>query len=153
MTNEERKVLELALEALETPWNAPYVDGCDLALGKRVKAITAIKEALAQPEQDQDEVDIRSRLYQRIHELETQLAQPEQEPVAWMDEDMDCIFFDTERPEPFSFDFWKPLYTTPPQRTWVGLTEAQCGVLWKTNMTPFEYYQAIEAKLRSKNNA
>ena len=120
-----RQALELALEALETPWNAPYVDGCDLALGKRVKAITAIKEALAQPEQeqepvvwmyqdksthevkfqkhmrgfvdhgatyetplyttppqpeklDQDEVDIRSRLYQRIHELETQLAQPEQ---------------------------------------------------------------------------
>jgi hypothetical protein len=43
------------------------------------------------------------------------------------------------------------LYTTPPQRTWVGLTEAQCGVLWKTNMTPFEYYQAIEAKLKEKN--
>ena len=43
------------------------------------------------------------------------------------------------------------LYTTPPQRTWVGLTEAQCGVLWKTNMTPFEYYQAIEAKLKQKN--
>ena len=30
-------------------------------------------------EPDQDEVDIRSRLYQRIHELETQLAQPEQD--------------------------------------------------------------------------
>ncbi len=28
-------------------------------------------------------------------------------------------------------------------REFVGLTEAQCGVLWKTNMTPFEYYQAI----------
>ena len=51
MTKEE--ALKLALEALETPWNAPYVDGCDLALGKRVKAITAIKEALAQ-EQEQD---------------------------------------------------------------------------------------------------
>ena len=45
------KALKLGLEALETPWNAPYVDGCDLALGKKVKAITAIKEALAQPEQ------------------------------------------------------------------------------------------------------
>ena len=44
-----------------------------------------------------------------------------------------------------------PLYTAPPQRTWVGLTEAQCGVLWKTNMTPFDYYQAIEAKLKQKN--
>jgi hypothetical protein len=36
-------------------------------------------------------------------------------------------------------------------RTWVGLTEAQCGVLWKVNMTPFDYYQAIEAKLKEKN--
>jgi hypothetical protein len=38
-----------------------------------------------------------------------------------------------------------------PQRTWVGLTEAECGVLWKVDMTPFDYYQAIEAKLRQKN--
>jgi len=40
------------------------------------------------------------------------------------------------------------LYT---ERTWVGLTEAQCGVLWKVDMTPFDYYQAIEAKLKKKN--
>ena len=44
-----------------------------------------------------------------------------------------------------------PLYTIPPQRTWVGLTEAQCGVLWKVDMTPFDYYQAIESKLKEKN--
>ena len=45
--SKQQEALRLALEALETPWNAPYVDGCDLALGKKVKAITAIKEALA----------------------------------------------------------------------------------------------------------
>ena len=50
------------------------------------------------------------------------LAQPavpqghEQDPVAWMDDEMNCIFFDAERPEPFDFDFWEPLYTTLPQR-------------------------------------
>ena len=44
------------------------------------------------------------------------------------------------------------LYTTPPQRTWVGLTEAQCGVLWKVDMTPFNYYQVIEAKLKERNS-
>jgi hypothetical protein len=37
-------------------------------------------------------------------------------------------------------------------RPWVGLTPAECGVLWKVNMTPFEYYQAIEAKLKEKNS-
>ena len=46
---------------------------------------------------------------------------------------------------------WEFVPPVAPQRTWVGLTEAQCGVLWKTNMTPFEYYQAIEAKLKEKN--
>jgi hypothetical protein len=45
-----------------------------------------------------------------------------------------------------------PMWTIPLQRTWVGLTEAQCGVLWKMDMTPFEYYQAIEAKLKEKNS-
>ena len=38
------------------------------------------------------------------------------------------------------------------QRTWVGLTEAECGVLWKVDMTSFDYYQAIEAKLKQKNS-
>ena len=66
MTNEERKVIELALQFIES--NADSDSEREL--------VATIKEALAQP--DQDEVDIRSRLYQRIHELETQLAQPEQ---------------------------------------------------------------------------
>ena len=78
MTNEERKVIELALEALLKTQN----EGFNLPGSAIREAITAIKEALAQPKKlDQDEVDIRSRLYQRIHELETQLAQPEQEPT------------------------------------------------------------------------
>jgi hypothetical protein len=37
-------------------------------------------------------------------------------------------------------------------RPWVGLTEAQCGVLWKVDMTPFDYCKAIEAKLKEKNS-
>ena len=46
---------------------------CDLSC-KEPKHLQAPQPK--EPEQDQDEVDIRSRLYQRIHELETQLAQP-----------------------------------------------------------------------------
>ena len=49
---------------------------CDLSC-KEPKHLQAPQPK--EPEQDQDEVDIRSRLYQRIHELETQLAQQEQE--------------------------------------------------------------------------
>ena len=84
MTPQERKVMELALEALE---KIATVNAMDYEYQRWAREnLAAIKEALAQPEQDQDEVDIRSRLYQRIHELETQLAQPEQEPVAFIDE-------------------------------------------------------------------
>ena len=76
-----------------------------------------------QPEKlDQDEVDIRSRLYQRIHELETQLAQPEQEPVYWQWRRKNMPW---QVPQIFGYElqttFYKDsevrkLYTTPPQR-------------------------------------
>jgi hypothetical protein len=43
-------------------------------------------------------------------------------------------------------------WQAPPQRTWVGLNETECGFLFKVGMTPFDYYQAIEAKLKEKNS-
>ena len=79
----------------------------------------------------------------------------EQEPVAWMNEEMDYIFFDTERPEPFAFDFWKPLYTTPRQRTWSGLTDEEIDELWESIPSYYnthDFAQAIEAKLKKKNS-
>jgi len=47
------------------------------------------------------------------------------------------------------------LYTTPPQRTWVGLTEDEAIELlpigdWEIEST-LEFAQAIEAKLKEKN--
>ena len=99
MTPQERKVMELALEALTHI--RPSALTSFYTIGDRDKAIIAIKEALAQLEQD--EVDIRSRLYQRIHELETQLAQPEQEPLTGGDERRHIICL-------------CPDCTTPPQR-------------------------------------
>jgi len=71
-----KEALKLALEALETPWNAPYVDGCDLALGKKVKAITAIKEALAN--------EALEKMAENARELGLDY-EPEQKPVAWVD--------------------------------------------------------------------
>ena len=80
---------------------------CDLSC-KEPKHLQAPQPK--EPEQDQDEVDIRSRLYQRIHELETQLAQPEQEPVAWADHGVVNWIADKQ------FKHASLLYTTPPQR-------------------------------------
>jgi hypothetical protein len=49
----------------------------------------------------------------------------------------------------------QPLYTTPPQRTWVGLTDEEVkkivGLDRYTDLLK-EVVQYVEAKLRSKNN-
>ena len=42
-------------------------------------------------------------------------------------------------------------YTTPPRRTWVGLTDEQRSDLVTLHHGWNEYGQAIEAELRSKN--
>ena len=158
MTNEERKVFELALEALLKTQN----EGFNLPGSAIREAITAIKEALAQPKKlDQDEVDIRSRLYQRIHELETQLARGEQEPcktcngAGEVETGIGMMVCD---------DCHGITYTNPPQRTWVGLTEEDIDdaeihlTSCRNNHESWiegiqEFAQAIEAKLKDKNHA
>jgi hypothetical protein len=46
----------------------------------------------------------------------------------------------------------KPLYTHPPQRTWVGLTDDEhCDIWYKESLDWMEYGKAIEAKLKQKN--
>ena len=134
---------------------------CDLSC-KEPKHLQAPQPK--EPEQDQDEVDIRSRLYQRIHELETQLAQPEQEPVAYLSNKRQRLNIEL-KPQTFVeiptvTDWEMPLYMKPPQRTWVGLTdEDKKQITRKANyhleMTTGEYAERIgeltEAKLKEKN--
>ena len=134
MTKDE--TLKMLLVHFEL-WN----HGDSIFYGEFDYQINAIKEALAQPEQEPDwkglvlshNEDCESRCdmdrcgYKPYYEYNGRRCP-------------DC---------PIHEKIW--VEYTPPQRTWVGLTEAQCGVLWKTNMTPFEYYQAIEAKLKEKN--
>jgi len=49
-----------------------------------------------------------------------------------------------------------PLYAAPPQRKWVGLTDADIaqtmrGNVEGSNMLPYQFARAIESKLREKN--
>ena len=46
---------------------------------------------------------------------------------------------------------YTPLYTTPPQRTWVGLTDED-DIYWEDGGTLRDLVKAIEAKLKEKNN-
>jgi hypothetical protein len=83
-------------------------------------------------------------------------AQPVQEPVAWMLEQGAYIEF--ERMDYHNGDEWTPLYTTPPQRPWVGLTDEEVHALWMTgeaniskeahSVTAYE----VEAKLKERNH-
>ena len=132
MTKDE--TLRLAWDALEDigdEWGFTS----ERTVPKRKEAITAIKEALAEPEQEpvawispKELLVMRGNAYGGAKDWRVNLGlEPEEGDVG--------------------------LYTTPTQRTWVGLTRMElikCGVL-PYGMS-YELYEAIEAKLRSKNN-
>jgi hypothetical protein len=143
MTKDE--ALKLALEALENIKNDPFK--FDLKNGID-KAITAIKEALAQPEQKSVAMADYMALTEKYVALKA--AQPEQERflvatignwgrVEWVD----GVF-------PSLGD---KMYSAP--RTWVGLTDEEVedfvSALWPVGAGAGKLLRAIEAKLKEKN--
>ena len=85
----------------------------------------------------------------------TRLAQPEQEPVAWIDEFGNVFPLGAQRGPKHLNEPMKPLYTTPPQRQWQWLTEEEieraCVPLGAAMLSFTEVARAIEAKLKEKN--
>ena len=116
----EREALKLALEALDLAIAANTFD-----LERIHAAIIAVKEALAQSEQEPV-----------AHVSSVQSGSP-----------LMCGLSEWERQGLVS------LYTTPPQRTWVGLTDEQKLALCKQfpDHLTFNAIHAIEAKLKEKN--
>jgi len=82
-------------------------------------------------------------------------AEKQSEPVAWMHcqgnfEEAACRPLDEDE----ILRGWtqKPLYTTPQQRTWVGLTNEEMNDIWSDQKRSGESItRAIEAKLKEKN--
>ena len=70
------------------------------------------------------------------------------EPVAWMREDGTLHFADKN-----IFYVGQPFYTTPPQRTWVGLTNEEREQVINANTATGLWHMAkdLEAKLKEKN--
>ena len=138
MTKDE--ALKLALHGLEMGVTLIEDFGSKEQLNTQHKAIAAIYEAL---------------------------AQPEQEPVAWLcrrktggslfvytEEQLHELGYGNISVPPF--DKVSPLYTTPPQRTWVGLTPDELNAIFDGMKTWSSFqitdvYFAIEAKLKEKN--
>jgi len=126
-----QEAMRLALEALEDR----------ASLMKWQKARDAVKEALAQPEQE----PVACGTYQEVTDLMNALWAGTLEQIQIAEELKN-----------------KKLYTTPPQRTWQGLTDEDKKQMFKEanyhwEMTAGEYAERIgqltEAKLKEKNGA
>jgi hypothetical protein len=115
----------------------------------------ALKLALIIEEFDGNDESLPLELLKPIAETLRALAQPVQEPVAWAIYDKRGGSKSLHWPNQHSpdgdatkFDA-VPLYATPPQRQWVGLTFAEICEL--ENESLLRFARAIEAKLKEKN--
>jgi hypothetical protein len=129
----QTEALKQALEALELEDMACRYEK-DPTPEHIAKAITAIKEALAQPQQEP--VAYRQWV-------------PETPKLKghWMLANPDIK--DRCLPQ----GKWEPLYTTPPQRTWQGLTDEDVmAIAFNFDLSSLSLVaKAIEAKLKEKN--
>ena len=137
------EALKLALEALDKYGFAPCDKEEDWQGFKR--AIAAIKEALAQPEQE-------PVAWQVMVENESL----KEFPIKDMAHDW-CVH---QKLSGFYHAYWiRPLYTTPPQRTWVGLTDEEIAEIEDGYIVDYRipagcgwnFAKDIEAKLKEKN--
>ena len=131
----EREALKLALEALEVYWGKAEHRRTKEDESKAIKAITAIKEALEQPPLQ---------------------VQPQQQPLGWIASmalnDLRCGIFRAVTIYGAELDETIPIYTTPPKRPWVDLTDAQMMEITNKANTHSETMQMTQAKLKELNH-
>ena len=120
-------------------WEQFYPD-----IGKPQIAEALAKEKALQALHDENE---RLGLYKD--------AYAEQEPMAWISTGPARMIHWTSD-KPAYGDDWVPLYTAPPQRTWVGLTEEEIDKtlrVYEQDYGWISFAKAIEAKLKLKNTS
>ena len=140
MTKDE--ALKLALKALEADELDMVDDGSGNMVFRKEQAITAIKEALAQPEQE-------PVAWEQFHEhmagpFYKAPPQPEQEPLT----ENGMYRLGYHNGYGFGEAYGK---ANSPQRTWVGLTAKEKHEIRYSHMTSAEFIEFIEAKLKDKN--
>ena len=127
----------------------------DEALKLALSTLDEVRQETFRLSRDGQKLYAEDNVWSTIISIKEALAQPEQEPVAW--QFMNGLNFRKRRPDDFDdlaydgFPYWKPLYTTPPQRTWVGLTDEEKHEIRYSHMTSAEFIEFIEAKLKDKN--
>ena len=85
-----------------------------------------------------------------------QALEEKQDPVAWMHTTGTGHVYFRKKPQDKVFSP-QPVYTAPPKREWVGLTDQEINSVrysrdWTADWTDTTFARAIEAKLREKNH-
>jgi hypothetical protein len=138
------------------------------ALKLALNAMNAMLTHMGMDEHEFNKVTY-DQMRQAIAVVKKALAQPEQKPVAWpcridiadFSENTIMLVMQCEDYKVSAGTHW--LSTTPPQRTWVGLTRAERFEIEKAMSKYYDYQHecktvclpefaaAIEAKLKEKN--
>lgn len=153
---ELEKAARMALEALEFIPESGSMLGAQ-AEAKRLEAITVLRQALEQ--QARQGCDYcNHQQYAGTKCKNCGRGQPtQQEPVAWIFKpNMELLWPDEiEVQNPFGHAGYKPLYTRPQARAWVGLTDDEFeDIEMGCRSTPsgkIEAMKQVEAKLKEKN--
>ena len=151
----DRELLQQALDALEEAQDYTSCPTYSPSMTQQCAiAAVAIRARLEQNDFNPDwdamavMVEEQQRMAKRIEELEARLAQPEPEPVAWISHNAGLYH---GKPDESLNPL--PLYTAPPKKEWVGLTdEERTYIAWESN-NGLECVAMTEAKLKEKNAA
>jgi len=79
------------------------------------------------------------------------MTQPEQEPVAWMNDSTPSGIFARHMEGAKNFGCTIPLYTAPPQRPWVGLTDEEIKEVLDCGRGGLVDIKKAEQMLKEKN--
>jgi len=113
-------------------------------------------EALDKATRYMSDSDYR-KLNDAIDILKAALEQPEQEPVAWMEDFGNAFPLGAVKGAGSWRDDhqrnWMPLYTHQPRREWRGLTDEEIEDCWDGYLSDYQLQmiRAVEAKLKEKN--
>jgi len=152
------EVMKQALDALECI-NSPLHMTELRSVGRAITALrAAIAEASMQRLTDVQQAMEAPRVNQCAEVCERAklcaicargLEEMEQDPVAWADIEQGAISWMKGKYGPT----WEPLYTHPPRREWVGLTDDDIEDCWDGYLSDYqlEMIRAIEAKLKEQN--
>jgi hypothetical protein len=140
----DKEAMKLALDALEAM--QMYAEAERKGLRICDEAITALKERLAQPEQE----PVAFKIYKP--------TPPRHATPNVRDAELPWVY-DQDPSSGNVASMWvTPVKATPPQRTWVGLTPREIYNLWEDSGVPFVDWdsfasiaQAIQARLKDKN--